>query len=65
MPPMEVVVNVKNYYQIGTKIEKEFKKDPCYVYDVIFVTFDLETKWEEINKHTEKEDNYTGGQISI
>ena len=66
IPPLEVWIKVKNYYPIGTIIEREFKKDTGYIYDAIATAFDLERKqytleWEEINKHTEKKDNYAGG----
>ena len=52
------------------KIEIKFKKDPGYVYDAIVIAFDLETEqytleWDTKNEHTEKEDNYTGGQIGL
>ena len=66
MSPLEVWIKVKNYYPIGTKIKRKFKKDSGFVYDAVVTSFDLETKqytlkWDEKNKHTEKEDNYTGG----
>ena len=43
MPPLEVWIKVKNYYPIGTKIEREFNKDTGYIYDAIVTAFDLET----------------------
>ena len=57
MPPSEVWFKGKNYYPIGTKIEREFKKDSSFVYDAVVTTFDLETKkytleWDEKNEHT-------------
>ena len=44
MPLFKVWIKVKNYYPIGTKIERESKKDPGYVYDAIVTAFDLKTK---------------------
>ena len=44
MPPLEVWIKVTNYYPIGTKIEREFKKYTGYVYDAVVTTFNLETK---------------------
>ena len=50
-------------------MKKNSKNNLGYIYDAIITAFDLETKlytmeWEKINKHTEKEDNYTPDQIS-
>ena len=40
------------------------------IYDATITDIDLETKqyilnWDDKNKHTEKQDNYTGGQIGL
>ena len=58
---------MKNYYPIGTKMEKEFKKNGK-VLTVVVINFNLETKlyalkWEEENADTEKENNHTGQKI--
>ena len=61
MPVLDVWIQVKNYYPIGTKIEREFKKNGRVLTTVV-VDFDLETKlyalkWEEENTDTEIENN--------
>ena len=49
---------MKNYYPIGTKIEREFRKNER-VLTAVVGDFNLETKlytlqWEEENEYTEK-----------
>ena len=68
-PALDVWIRVKNYYPIGTKIEREFKKNGV-VLTVVVVDFNLKTKlyklkWEEENVDTERENNYTGQKIGI
>ena len=68
MPPLEVWIQVKNHYPLGTKIEREFSKDGIF-WNAIVTAFDLETKqyileWEEKNKSIQKEDNYTGDYLN-
>ena len=63
MPLLEMWIKVKNYYSIGTRIEGEFPKDSGSIYDAAVTDIDLETKryklkWDDKNKHTEKEDNF-------
>ena len=70
MPPLEVWIKVNNYPPIWTRIEREFPKDSGLIYDATVTDIDLETKryklkWDDKNKHTEKEDNYISGQIGI
>ena len=65
MPPLKVWIKGKNYYPIGTRIEREFTNDSGLIYDATITDIDLETKqyilkWDHKNKYTEKEDNYTG-----
>ena len=60
---------MKNYYPIGTKIEREFKKNGR-VLTAVVVAFNLETKlytleWEENNADTEKENDYTGRKLGL
>ena len=66
MPPLEMRIKVKNYYLIGTRIEREFPKDSGLIYDATVTDIDLETKqyklkWDDKNKHTEKKVSYTSG----
>ena len=66
-PALDVWIQVKNYHPIGTKIEREFKKNGI-VLTAVFIDFNLETKlyalkWEEDNADTEKDNNYTGQKI--
>ena len=68
-PALDVWIRVKNYYPIGTKIEREFRKNGR-VLTAVVVAFDLETKlyalkWEEENTDTEKENDYTGRKIGL
>ena len=42
--PLEVWIKVKNYYPIGTKIEREFPQDSGLIYDAIVTDIDLEKK---------------------
>ena len=61
-PALDVWIRVKNYYPIGTKIEREFKKNGVVLTTVV-VDFILETKiyvlkWEEEKENTEKENKY-------
>ena len=44
MPPSEVWIKVKNYYPIGTKIEREFVKDSGLIYDATVTDIDLKKK---------------------
>ena len=65
MPPLEVWIKVKNWYPIGTKIEREFVKDSGIIYDATVTDIDIETKqyklkWYDKDEFLEKEDNYTG-----
>ena len=43
IPPLEVWIQVKKYYSLGTKIEREFNKDGI-VWSTIVTAFDLEMK---------------------
>ena len=68
-PALDVWIQVKNYYPIGTKIEREFRKNGGVLIAAV-VDFNLETKlytlqWEEENEDTEKENNYTGRKIGM
>ena len=68
-PDLDVWIRVKNYYPIGTKIEREFRKNGK-VLTAVVVAFDLETKlytleWEENNADTEKENDYTGRKLGL
>ena len=68
-PALDVWIRVKNYYPIGTKIEREFRKNGI-LFTAAVVDFNLETKlytlqWEEENEDTEKENNYTGRKIGM
>ena len=68
-PDLDVWIRVKNCYPMGTKIEREFKKNGI-VLTAVVVDFDLETqlytlKWEEENADTEKENDYTGRKIGL
>ena len=70
MPPLEVWIKVKNWYPIGTMIEREFPKDSGLIYDATVTDIDIETKryklkWDDDDEFLEKEDNYTGQQIGI
>ena len=67
---LDVWTKVKNYYPLGTKIEREFKENKGVIYDATVTAIDLiskqyKLKWNDKNEHTEKEDNYTGDQIGI
>ena len=44
MPPLEVWIKVKNWYPLGTRIEREFVKDSGIIYDATVTDIDLETK---------------------
>ena len=44
MPPLEVWIKVKNWYPIGTKIEREFPKDSGVFYDATVTDINIETK---------------------
>ena len=68
-PALDVWIRVKNYYPIGTKIEREFKKNGI-VLTAVVVGFDLDTtlytlEWEEENADTEKENDYKGQKIGL
>ena len=69
MPPLEIWIKVKNWYPIGTKIEREFPKDSGVFYDAtviginIFKTKRYKLKWDDDDEFLEKEDNYVGSQI--
>ena len=57
MPPLEVWIQVKNYYPLGTKTEREFNCDSI-VWSTVVTAFYLEMKhyilkWEENNDDTE------------
>ena len=70
MPPLEVWIKVKNWYPLGTMIEREFQKDSGLIYDATVTDIDIETKryklkWDDDDEFLEKEDNYTGQQIGI
>ena len=65
MSPLEVWIKVKNWYPIGTMIEREFPKDSGLIYDATVTDINIETKqytlkWNDEDKFLEKEDNYTG-----
>ena len=62
MPPLEVWIKIENYYPLWTGIEREFIKNKGVIYDATVTDI---LKWDDKNKHTENEDNYTGGQIEI
>ena len=67
MPSIEVWIRVKNYYPIGTKIEKEFRNNGVVLFAVV-ADFDIDTKrytlkWEEENNDTRKENDWTGRKI--
>ena len=69
-PPLDVWIKVKNYYPLGTRIEREFLKNKGVIYDATITDIDLKSKqyklkWDDKNEYTEKEDNYTGDQIGI
>ena len=58
-------LKVRNYYPIGTKIEREFPKDVGLIYDATVTNIALETKryklkWDDEDEFLGKEDNYTG-----
>ena len=68
-PALDVWIWVKNYYPIGTKIEREFKKNGI-VRSAEVIDFDSDTtlymlKWEEKNKDTEKKNSYTEQKIGL
>ena len=70
MPPLEVWIKVKNWYPLGTMIEREFPKDSGVIYDATVTDIDIETKryklkWDDDDEFLEKGDNYTGQQIGI
>ena len=69
MPPLKVWIKVKNWYPIGTMIEREFLKDSGLIYDATVTDIDLESKWYKLKwddeDELEKEDYYTGCQIGI
>ena len=44
IPPLEVWIKVKNYYPLGTRIERQFPKDSGTIYDATITDIDLETK---------------------
>ena len=55
-PALDVWIQVKNYYPIGTKIERVFRKNRIVLTTTV-VDFNLETKlytlyWEEENEDT-------------
>ena len=41
MPPLEVWIKVKNWYLIGTKIERQFPKDNGVFYDATVTDIDI------------------------
>ena len=49
MLPLELWIKVKNYYPIGTRIEREFTKDSSLIYDAIVTDIDLKTKRHKLN----------------
>lgn len=64
-PALDVWIRVKNYYPIGTKIEREFRKNGILLTTAV-VNFNLETKlytlqWEEENE----ENNYKRRKIGM
>ena len=69
MPPLEVWIKVKNWYPIGTKIEREFVKDSGVIYDAtvtdinIYKSKHYKLKWDDDDEFLEKKDNYVGSQI--
>ena len=69
-PLLDVWINVKKHYPLGTKIEREFKENKSVIYNKTVTAIDLESKqykleWDDKNEYTEKEDNCTGDQIGI
>ena len=70
MPPLEMWIKVKNWYPLGTMIEREFPKDSGLIYDVTVPDINNETKryilkWDDDDEFLKKEDNYTSQQICI
>ena len=68
MPPLEVWIKVKNWYPIGTKIEREFPKESGLFYDATVTDINIETKryklkWDDKDEFLKKENNYVGSQI--
>ena len=44
MPPLEVWIKIKNYYHLGTRIERELFKNKGVIYDATITDIDLKTK---------------------
>ena len=68
-PKLDVWIQVKNYYPMGTKIERELKKKSI-VLTAVIVGFNLDTKlytldWEEENSDTKKGNDYTRQKVGM